>query len=139
MKNVKDKILSKSNRGAFESKKMILTLIFVAVALIIFGVGLFGIVKCPNGAHEIVNLAQVVIALVSGTMSATILHCSILDYRSITSLESISKSENKSENISEDIHESVDTVEKILRPKDVDNGSLPSVDPNYQDSDNENN
>jgi hypothetical protein len=118
--NTKQAIMDKSNKNFWHSKKILLTLIFVISALLVFGAGLFSIILQPVAANSIVNLANVVVSLLAGTMSATILHVSILDYKSVISLENVAKSETV-HNITENITE---TITKTLRPKNVDDYTI---------------
>lgn len=109
-------IIDKSNRGIFKSKKMIMALIVLGCSLVVFGAGLYGIIKLHGeGATAIVNLATVTISCISGMGSAIILGVNILDFHTTTSIENIAKSET--------IHNITETIEKTLRPKDVDDGS----------------
>lgn len=120
MKTAKEHILEKSNKGIFASKKTVLALITLANSLLVFFAGLIVIWYKPDSAAFIVTLCSSEIQFIAGVMSATVLGVSVLDYKTVSSLENISKSENI-HSVTENITE---TIDKVLRPRDIDNGSV---------------
>jgi len=112
----KQNIIDKSNRSVWKSKKAMLALITLANSIVVFILGLLAILHTPEAASAIVNLCSAEIQFIAGVMSATVLGISVLDYKTVTSLENISKSET--------IHNVTEYIEKTLRPKNVDTGEI---------------
>lgn len=119
--SAKAALLEKCSKSLWKSKKGIMAMMTLACAMFVFTGSLVGIIVLHGeSSSAIVNLAQVVLMCVSGTMSAVILGVNILDYKSVISLENVAKSE-LTHTITENITE---TIEKVFRPKDVDDHTI---------------
>lgn len=111
-KSAKTHIVEKSNRGLLKSKKTLLALITLGNSLIVFGAGLYVIAKHPESASFIVSLCATEIQFITALMTAALIGVSCVDFKSVTSLETVAKSElekhvdfNTVKNIAENVLE----------------------------------